>query len=74
MVFLYEYFKIGHRDIKPANILVDKKGKPMFCDFDISYMWETGGSKPSNFVSDVKGTIPYFSPEIRLIYEDDIVD
>lgn len=36
MCFLYELFKIGHRDIKPANILLDKKGKPMICDFDVS--------------------------------------
>ena len=73
MVFLYEYFKIGHRDIKPANILVDKKRKPMFCDFDVSQVWDEDSSKKTNFVTDLKGTIPYLSPEMRSMY-DNIID
>ncbi|QDU91244.1 Serine/threonine-protein kinase PknH [Pirellulimonas nuda] len=45
-----------HRDIKPANILVDRYGRPLLADFNISGRSDDAGGP-------LGGTIAYMAPE-----------
>ena len=53
--------KIVHRDIKPGNILISNKGKIKITDFGIAKANIFDHSKTQ--VGEVKGTLPYMSPE-----------
>lgn len=48
---------IVHRDVKPENVLVDKNGRAMLLDFDLS------ARAYANEPAVVAGTIAYLSPE-----------
>ncbi|EGC38755.1 hypothetical protein DICPUDRAFT_75685 [Dictyostelium purpureum] len=64
-------FDIVHRDIKPANVLMDKNGKYLLADFELSVVQNnkdvTTGKEVKYFkrsLYDRDGTIHFQSPEI----------
>ena len=48
-----------HRDISPSNVLVSRHGEVLLTDFGVAKAMEATAHKQSN----VKGKIPYMSPE-----------
>jgi serine/threonine protein kinase len=47
-----------HRDIKPANVLLNRYGRPLLADFNISV-----GASPGSASSPLGGTLAYMAPE-----------
>lgn len=54
-----------HRDLKPSNILVEPEGNPKILDFGLSRITDSeGGPSISGAeVGQIRGTLPYISPE-----------
>ncbi len=55
-----EHQRIVHRDINPANIMLSYTGEVKIVDFGIA---KVAGQTQATRVGDLKGTIPYCSPE-----------
>lgn len=58
--------QIAHRDLKPDNILISLDGQIKITDFGVSndFANETRLSRKDGFVTDTKGTWPYWAPEM----------
>merc|ERR1719487_566362 len=58
--------QIAHRDLKPDNILISLDGQIKITDFGVSndFANETRLSRKGGFVTDTKGTWPYWAPEM----------
>ena len=50
-----------HRDIKPGNILLSSEGQIKLADYGLTVQL----SHPNEIITDVKGTVKYFSPEMH---------
>ncbi len=47
-----------HRDVKPANVLLNRYGRPLLADFNVSFTAHSGGGGSS-----LGGTLEYMAPE-----------
>jgi eukaryotic-like serine/threonine-protein kinase len=60
--------KIVHVDVKPRNIIINDKGKPIICDFDLSFEGDWKEVKNRNVLVNPegkksRGTLKYQAPE-----------
>lgn len=54
--------RVAHRDLKMENILLDDKSNVRIADFGVSHIFSENDSL--GHVTDTKGTMPYWSPEM----------
>ena len=54
-----------HRDLKPSNIVINEAGEPKILDFGLARIIETDTPAKSvaSVAGEIKGTLPYMSPE-----------